>query len=111
MPTIALNAEPAGVVNSYWMTTLIVDEGLGMRKEDLGAELAHAGVTTRPFFHPLSSLPAYAGLPSARGDAERNVVSYRLSPWGINLPSALKLEESDVDSVVSALLGIMERAA
>ena len=55
------------------------------------AALDAEGIDSRPMFHPLSSLPAYDGQVEAAVARKRNAVSYRLSPWGINLPSAMNL--------------------
>lgn len=99
MRCLTLNAEPEGVLNSYWMTTVIVDEAMGVDKEQLMARLDAVGIDTRPFFYPLSSLPAFAHLPDVRSAEERNPVAYSLSRYGINLPSGLNLTETDVDRV------------
>lgn len=55
---MTLNAEPPGTRNSYWMTTIVLDPAIGIEKTCLAKRLAARGVDTRPFFHPLSSLPA-----------------------------------------------------
>jgi dTDP-4-amino-4,6-dideoxygalactose transaminase len=68
-------------------------------------------VHARPFFHPLSALPAYAGIAGAADGAERRPVSYRLASLGVNLPSALRLGEGDVDTVCRALLDVLRRAS
>jgi len=44
----------------------------GVTKEAIVSSLREAGVDSRPFFYPLSSLEAYAGLPGARDAARRN---------------------------------------
>ena len=98
---VTLNAEPLGVKNSYWMVTAIFDEALGVEERPLAAMLDEHGIATRPFFHPLSALPAYAGFPGAAEARQANVVSARLAKHGINLPSALMLDESQVDYVCS----------
>ena len=67
------------------------------------AELDEEGIDSRPMFHPLSSLSAYEGQTEAVLARRRNEVSYRLSPYGINLPSALCLERSQVQRVAKTL--------
>src|SRR5262249_54403659 len=104
----ALNAEPPGTKNSYWMTTLVLDAGLGVAKEDLLARLAARGIDGRPFFYPLSSLPAFYALPQAEAARRRNRVSYRLSPFGLNLPSALSLTQEQVEYVCTVIQGDLE---
>lgn len=107
---LALNAEPPGTHNSFWMSTIVVDPVLGWGKQALGAALAERGIATRPIFHPLSSLPAYAEQASSEGARERNPVSYRLGAGGLNLPSALSLTEAQVDRVAGTVQGILGEA-
>jgi dTDP-4-amino-4,6-dideoxygalactose transaminase len=57
---ITLNYEPPGTKNTYWMVTVVLDERFGLKKERPMEMLAAQGIGCRPFFHPLSSLPAYA---------------------------------------------------
>ncbi|HEV7280488.1 MAG TPA: DegT/DnrJ/EryC1/StrS family aminotransferase [Pirellulaceae bacterium] len=103
LPGVTLNSEPAGTKNSYWMTTVVLDLHMGIDKTELARRLGDRGVDTRPFFHPLSSLPAYADRLEAMRARERNVASYSVSPYGVNLPCALSIERRDVALVAAAL--------
>jgi perosamine synthetase len=58
-PGLTLNQTEPAVNNAYWMTTIIWDYGFRLGKETMIKELGSRGVTCRPFFYPLSSLPAY----------------------------------------------------
>lgn len=98
-----LNAEPPGTRNSYWMVTAVVAPEVPVRKTELIARLEAEGIDTRPFFHPLSSLPAYAHLPGAAEARARNTTAYSISDRGINLPSALSLTREDVATVCAAV--------
>lgn len=109
-PGLALNAEPAGTVNSYWMNTVVLDPRFKLDKRELMGRLDAYQIDSRPFFFPLSSLPAYAGLPQASEARARNTVSYDISPRGVNLPSGLNLTEADVDYVCRSLLEILGAA-
>ena len=100
---VSLNFEPPRAHNAYWMNTIVLSPSLGWNKEDLHKRLAQKGIATRPFFHPLSSIPAYRDTPQAKAAAQRNKVSYALSPFGLNLPSALSLTQDDVRYVCSEL--------
>jgi len=71
------------------------------------AALDAKDIDSRPMFHPLSSLPAYAGHAQAAVARKRNETSYRLSSWGINLPSALCLTREQVERVTAELLTIL----
>lgn len=107
VPALTLNAEPAGTLNSYWMTTVLIDDGTGREKADYMALLARHGIDSRPFFNPLSSLPAYAESPASRGAPGRNPVGYRVSCRGLNLPSGLLLTKNEVTKVCDALLSMV----
>ena len=93
---VSLNFEPPKAHNAYWMNTIILQTSLGWNKEELHQRLAQKGIATRPFFHPLSSIPAYRDAPQAKIAAKQNKVSYELSPYGLNLPSALSLTRDDI---------------
>jgi perosamine synthetase len=87
------------------MVTAILDEKLGVQKPELIERLKEKGIDARPFFNPLSTLPAYQGvLPEPQ---PQNTVSLSLSPFGVNLPSALCLTQEHIyyiaDSVTECL--------
>ncbi|NBR85965.1 MAG: DegT/DnrJ/EryC1/StrS family aminotransferase [Proteobacteria bacterium] len=110
LPGVTLNHEAPGTKNSYWMVTAILAESIGLRKERLMELLDAEGIDCRPFFHPLSSLPAYSGSPQAAVARSRNSVSYAISPFGINLPSALNLTREQVRRVAVALRAVLAAA-
>lgn len=107
IPGLRLNPEPAGTRNSYWMVTVTLDERYGLDKRQLMARFDEHGIDTRPFFHPLSSIPAYAERPAAAVARERNTVSYAVSRCGVNLPSAYSVTREQVARVVDALRAIL----
>jgi perosamine synthetase len=107
-PELSLNAEPAGTKNAYWMNTVVVDPHLDIRKEAIIDHLRAADIDTRPFFHPLSSIPAYAAASSAAGARLRNPVAYGIAPYGVNLPSGLNLTKEDVVRVCDVLLDAVD---
>jgi perosamine synthetase len=98
-----LNPDVSGLHNSYWMTTVVLDRCRGVTKEAVVSYLREHGVDARPFFYPLSTIPAFQDSLQAAAARERNVNSNSVAPYGINLPSALILERSDV-AVASATL-------
>lgn len=111
---VMLNNEAPGVFNSYWMVTALIDPGLGVSKEALIPRLAEQGVAARPFFYPLSAIPAYRDHPSSVGARERNPVAYATSWRGINLPSGYNMTPELVDRVCAALasaIGALRSAA
>jgi perosamine synthetase len=98
---INLNHEAEGVKNTYWMVTVVLDEKLGVQKPELIERLKEKGIDARPFFNPLSTLPAYQGV--LRKPQPQNTVSLSLSPFGINLPSALNLTQEQVNYITDFL--------
>ncbi len=100
---ITLNAEPPGTLNSYWMTTAILDPSLGLDKFAVMAEFDKRNIDSRPFFSRLSSLPAFAERSSSKRFVTGNDRGALISQFGVNLPSGYNLTESDVDVVCGAL--------
>ncbi len=95
----------------YWMVTVILDPKFDLPKERLMEKLSERDIDCRPFFHPLSSIPAYAETEQAQAARARNQVTNRLTPYGLNLPSALNLTEEKVRIVCSALKEILRETA
>lgn len=108
---VTLNYAGPMVMNAYWMVTAVFDAALGLDKEAAGEALSQRGIDTRPFFYPLSSLPAYANRPEAKAAAARNRHAYDVSRRAINLPSALNLTRAQVEYVCRELGGLLERRA
>jgi perosamine synthetase len=96
---LALNGAPSDFVNSYWMTTVVLDPSFGLTTADIRSRFDQHGMDVRPFFHPMSSLPAFADYPKVEEAQRSNRAAYSISPRAFNLPSALQLDETQVDRV------------
>ncbi len=107
---ITLNAEPASTRNTYWMNTVILDPKYNLQKIELIRLFKQEQIDTRPFFHPLSFIPAYRQTEQAREALARNTTAYALSPFGINLPSGLNLTPALVTRVCDVLKRILDRS-
>lgn len=101
------NAEPADVFNSVWITGLVFGRSHRLTKQEAMARLEKIGIPSRPFFYPLSSLPAYPGLESRYRPL--NPRAYDISARGINLPGALNLTEEQIDAVCRGLRTLLNR--
>jgi perosamine synthetase len=101
VPGITLNAERSWARSIYWMTSIVLDERLGLKRDDVIAGLKARHVDSRPFFPPMSSFPMFQSM------AAQNTVAYRISRNGINLPSGHNLTEDDVDVVCKTLLDVL----
>lgn len=109
LPYLRLNSEASGTFNTYWMVTAVWDEDVGLDKTAVMAALDGRGIDTRPFFHPLSSLPAFQDAADRARAQAANPVSYALSPRGINLPCGSGVGEADVAYVCEQLRDVLER--
>lgn len=104
---ITLNVEPKNTLNAYWMVTVVLDPKFGLNKTQLMERLGERGIDSRPFFHPLSSIPAYEDHEQAVIARERNTTCYRISPYAVNLPSALSLTREHVRFVCDSLKQVL----
>jgi len=105
IPDLQLNTETNNVRNSVWNTALVFGKSHAMGRDTAIRELTKLGLPSRPFFYPLSSLPAY---PDREQDGRRNnPVAYDVSERGINLPSPLNLAEADLDAVCDGIHRIL----
>lgn len=98
-----LNSEAPGVKNTYWMVSIVMDKKLGKTGLELTKFLKQRNIDTRPFFYPLSSLPAYENFDYAKGMDKLNPVSYDIAPRAINLPCGLDMTEDKVKTVCDAV--------
>jgi len=105
---ITLNAEPEGIQNVYWMVTIVLDTKYGLNKTQLMERLSQRGIDTRPFFHPLSSIPAYEHSEQAHLARKRNKIVYGISPYAINLPSALSLTKKEISAICATLINVIQ---
>jgi perosamine synthetase len=108
MPDVRLNYQAPHTTSTYWMVTVVLGSSYSVSKERLIAEFKKRNIDTRPFFYPLSSMPAYEHLEQAKTARSRNETAYRISPSAINLPSALSLTKEQVHFVCATLREIVE---
>jgi len=93
---IAMNPEPEGTINGYWMPTIVVDEGVKFDRESLLMAFKKNNIDGRVFFWPLSTLPMFEDKPD-------NIVSHGLYNQAVNLPSYYDLTLSNQGFVVQLI--------
>jgi perosamine synthetase len=87
------NPEPTEGVNGAWITGMVVGKKYDFNKDEAMKKLNAIGIPARPFFYPLSSLPAY----DQQSQYENlNKVAYEISSRGINLPGALNITDDQL---------------
>ncbi len=105
---VTLNAEPQGTLNSYWMVTVIPDASFGMDKFALMDAFRERKIDTRPFFSPLSSLPAFADRPESSAHMPKEPAGDEIAAYGVNLPSGYHITPDLVQHVAGALKKILK---
>jgi perosamine synthetase len=81
-----------------WLTSITVDSKEFDRNE-LMDELAKLGIETRPFFHPVNSMPMY--------ESDENPNALTLSRVGMNLPTYSTLDEQDVSLISTHIKNVL----
>ena len=94
---LVLQAEVAGTTHSFWMCSLLTNDP--EQRDLLRRALREQGIETRPFFHPVHTMPMYA-----QGQTGLTV-AVDLGARGINLPSWPGLGEEGVQTVCAAIRG------
>ena len=96
---VTMQGTSADVSHSCWMCSLLVDAA--DVRDPLRAELLRGGVETRPTFHPVHTMPVYAG------GADRHPVAEGIAARGITLPSWPGLTRPQVRSICDAILAVV----
>ena len=96
---IKLHPEVAWAKGTYSMYSIVVEDGF-VSRDELARRLEEVGVETRPFFHPMHTLPPYR-------DGEILPVSEEIAARGINLPSGVGLTREDVE-MIARQIEVME---
>ena len=98
---LSFNTEPPKGINGAWITTVVFGKDINITKENALTFLNAKDIPARPFFYPLSSLPAYRG----KGDQmeEINPISYDISNRAINLPGAMNISKKEIKYICNQL--------
>jgi len=94
---IKMNVQKEGVLNNYWMTSIVLEQASSDQRDGLRQILKDAHrIDTRSFYYSLSEFDPF----EKRYD---NPVCRRLSASGINLPSGYDLSEEQVSYICKAI--------
>ncbi|MFO7631015.1 MAG: DegT/DnrJ/EryC1/StrS family aminotransferase, partial [Caldilinea sp.] len=89
-------AELTGYTNVYWMVSILVETPYALDRDALIPALRARSVDSRPFFHPMDTLPPYYS------NAPRPVALH-LSRCGLNLPSSPSLTDEQVAYICESI--------
>jgi perosamine synthetase len=96
IPGVTFAAELPDCTNVYWMVSVLVEAPYALSRDALIPALRTHGIDSRPFFHPLDTLPPYLST------APRPVAQH-LSQCGLNLPSSPALTDAQVAYVCEVI--------
>ena len=103
---VYLNPEPEDGVNGAWITSIVFGKSHKQKKIEVIEKLEKMDIPARPFFYPLSSLPAY---PQAKLKYESmNPIAYDISSRGISLPGSAILTEDQIDWICEGIKKILD---
>ena len=98
---LQFNMETDDVYNGVWATTLVFGKSHNITKLEAIERLAKLNVPARPFFYPLSSLPAYEHYRT--GSKEKNPNAYDVSERGITLACHYALTDEQIDFICDGI--------
>jgi perosamine synthetase len=96
VPGLVMNIERPGSRSVFWMVSMLIEAPFGLSRDELVVALRQEGIDSRPFFHPLDTLPPYR-------TNEPCPIALRLGRTGINLPSSPTLTHSQVSRICATL--------
>lgn len=99
---LVLNHEQEYAVNSFWMPTIVIDSKHKINRDSLINYLKTKNIDSRPFFHPLSSLPMFL-------TNNNNTVSYQIGTQGVNLPSYHELDYDTFKNVSKTIIEFFKK--
>tara|TARA_R110000796_G_scaffold249466_1_gene377277 strand:- start:1423 stop:2544 length:1122 start_codon:yes stop_codon:yes gene_type:complete len=102
---VKFNIEPKGVINGAWITAMVIGKSYGIDKHMFIEKMKKEGVPIRPFFYPLTSIPAFD---MKETHADKNPVSYEISSRGVNLPGAPNLSIFDIDFICDKIIKVLK---
>lgn len=96
---LVLPVELPGCTNVHWLmcARLAAAENKPELRDEWMRRLAVDGIETRPFFHPMHTLPPYR-------EPSRFPITDRIATSGINLPTSPYLTKQDVEWIASRVI-------
>lgn len=104
-PELQLNLETSDLKNGAWATALVFKSETDLKHETVMEYLEKHQIPSRPFFHPLSSLPAYKS--NQTGGQQANPVAYQYSKFGIHLPCSMNMTSDQVDYISEVICQLL----
>lgn len=104
---LQLNIDNKTIYNGVWATSVVFSKSLKLSKQKIIKELSKLDVPVRPFFYPLSSLPAYSKYNS--GNKKSNPNAYDISNRAVTLPSHYNLTYKEINHICNAIIKLISK--
>lgn len=104
---LTFNMESEDVYNGVWATSLIFDKSHNITKNEAIKKLADLNIPSRPFFYPLSYLPAYQHYNT--GSEKENPNAYDISNRGITLACSYNLNMDQITRICEGIKIILKK--
>lgn len=102
-PNIILNQEVKGARSIYWMSSLRLDEGAPISRDNLIKKLKEVNVDSRPVFPAISQYPIWPRHQAPQATA------MRVGNQAINLPSGVCLTKDEVMYICKNIIDILDK--
>jgi perosamine synthetase len=93
--------------NIYWVYGMVLKDEVPFDADEAMRRLGQKGIGTRPFFWPMHEQPVFRKMGLFEG--ERYPVAERLARRGFYIPSGMALTDGQMDEVVGAVKGLMQK--
>ena len=104
---LQFNIDNKNIFNGAWATSIIFGKEYKLKKKIIIKKLSELHIPVRPFFYPLSSLPAYSFYKT--GNKLKNPIAYDLSQRGITLPSHYLLTDFQIRKICDGINKILKK--
>ena len=101
---ITVPAERPWAKNSFWMYSILIEDGFGLSRDEVMQKLAERSIETRSFFVPMHQQKALRDYGCDMSGNYPN--SEYVSPRGLYLPSGSGLTDEQIERVCNELLSL-----
>jgi len=100
---LALPKEESWARSVFWVYGVVIRDGVPLDADGLAAQLALAGIETRPFFLGMHEQPVFHRRGLFVNSSGQFPVAERLARRGLYVPAGLAVTDAQIDAVCGAL--------
>ena len=102
VPDITFVTDNKEIFNGAWSNTIVIGEGYDIKGTEIIKKLSKKNIPARPFFYPLTSMPAYK-----KYSLQLNPNCINISSRGIVLASHFLLRNDEIDLISQEIIKIL----